>query len=126
MSHILFCLALAAGSVPLYTGAPNIKQYLPSNRSAIFADDFKYEIIQTSPLYIFYRYYTWFNNCYFRSPEDLAKYLKNLVANETAYNEYLEWKYKGPDQSFLKLLQVQKWDARCRLCMKIRNIWNGL
>jgi glycoprotein 3-alpha-L-fucosyltransferase len=45
----------------------------------------------------------------FRSPEDLAKYIYALDANDTLYNEYFQWK------RYLKIVNPYP-DQWCRLC----------
>ncbi|CAG8488383.1 29451_t:CDS:2 [Gigaspora margarita] len=53
------------GIVPIIWGAPNVRSYLPHQKSAIFVEDFP-------------------------DVEELANYLKCLAKNETAYLEYLK------------------------------------
>jgi hypothetical protein len=55
--------------VPLYDGARNAHEYVPSSKSAIYAYDFP-------------------------SAKELAAYLLYLDKNDTAYQEYLTWKRK--------------------------------
>ncbi|XP_039614703.1 alpha-(1,3)-fucosyltransferase 10 isoform X1 [Polypterus senegalus] len=61
---------LFLGVVPVYYGAPNVVDWLPSNKSAIFVKNFS-------------------------SPQELAEYIKYLDENDTAYEVYLKWKKKG-------------------------------
>ena len=72
---------IAAGSVPVYKGAPNIDFFSPSNHSIIKWDDFE-------------------------STEKLAKYLLYLDNNDEEYNKYLSWKKTGPSESFKKLVSI--------------------
>lgn len=60
---------LKLGVVPVYYGAPNIRQWLPSNRSAVVVN-------ADAP------------------PERLAEYLKRLDKNNEEYSTYLDWKHK--------------------------------
>ena len=65
--------AMDAGSVPVVMATDKLDEFLPGpylNRSVIKVRDFK-------------------------SPQLLAEYLKYLSDNETEYNKYLEWKWKG-------------------------------
>ncbi|KAJ7381697.1 hypothetical protein OS493_039544 [Desmophyllum pertusum] len=64
--------ALDAGSVPVVMGTDKLDEFLPGNllHSVIKVRDFK-------------------------SPRNLSDYLKYLNNNETEYNKYLEWKWKG-------------------------------
>ena len=58
----------------------------------------------------------------FRSPKDLANYLGYLNENDEEYEKYLSWKKAGPQESFLKLLELAQVDSRCRLCKHIANL----
>ena len=64
--------ALSAGSVPVVMSTDKLDEFLPGNlqNSVIKVRDFK-------------------------NPSLLAKHLKFLSNNETEYNKYLEWKWKG-------------------------------
>jgi hypothetical protein len=85
----------------VYLGAPNIRDFLPSNKSAILTSDFD-------------------------SPEELAKYIKELNEDDAKYNEYLEWKQPGRvADSFMELVATQKLDARCRLCILVKERKNA-
>ncbi|XP_058984271.1 alpha-(1,3)-fucosyltransferase B-like isoform X1 [Musca domestica] len=63
-----FWRPLIAGSIPIYYGSPSIKDWSPNEKSFIDVRDFK-------------------------SPESLAMYLKELDADDRAYNSYLNHKY---------------------------------
>ena len=76
---------LAAGTIPVYKGAPNIKDWLPDNRSAILVDEFKH-------------------------PRDLAHYLNYLANDEDAYNKYLAFKSTGiTNGKLLTRLRQREW-----------------
>jgi len=76
---------LAAGTIPVYKGAPNIKDWLPDNRSVILVDDF-------------------------RHPRDLANYLNHLANDEDAYNKYLVFKSTGiKNGKLLTSLRQREW-----------------
>lgn len=64
------------GSVPIYKGSPSVKDWLPAENSAILIDDFG-------------------------SPQELAKYIKTLDNNDTAYEEMLSYKTKGIQNNHL-------------------------
>lgn len=83
--------ALQAGVIPVYLGAPNIYDYVPSKDSIINVRDFK-------------------------SRDDLAKHLKDVLSNDTLLMSYHEWRYKPLPQEFLQRLQPYKLDLYCRLC----------
>lgn len=76
---------LSVGSIPIYKGAPNIREWLPNNHSAIIVDDFE-------------------------SPKDLANYIIFVDTNVTAYNKYMEYKQTGIENALLsKILKTRKW-----------------
>ncbi|MEO8669082.1 MAG: glycosyltransferase family 10, partial [Bauldia sp.] len=66
---------LLAGSVPVYRGAPNVRDFSPGPKSYIDASDFG-------------------------SPRDLARYLNDLAGDETAYAAYFAWR-DNPEKAFL-------------------------
>ena len=57
---------LRSGSVPVYLGAPNIRDFLPDN-SAVFVEDYP-------------------------TLQDLVQYLKMAIADESIYNKHMAWK----------------------------------
>lgn len=61
---------LFVGSVPVYRGSPNAKDWMPNNNTIIFVDDFE-------------------------SPKDLADYLNFLDENDNEYEKYLSYKKSG-------------------------------
>lgn len=76
---------LAAGAVPVYKGAPNVRHWLPDNSSVILVDDFK-------------------------SPQDLARHLNEIASNEREYNKYLDFKRSGiRNQKLLTTLKTREW-----------------
>ncbi|XP_052784432.1 alpha-(1,3)-fucosyltransferase 10-like isoform X2 [Mya arenaria] len=73
------------GSVPIVFGAPNVKEYLPSNKSAILVEDFE-------------------------DIKDLAEYVKLLDKNNILYNDYLRFKEQPTSNTKLKkLLKDRDW-----------------
>ncbi|XP_078361045.1 GDP-fucose protein O-fucosyltransferase 4-like [Oculina patagonica] len=64
--------ALQAGSVPVIMSTDKLDEFLPGN--------LRHAVIKVRD---------------FKSPRQLAEYLKYLNTNETEYNKYLEWKWKG-------------------------------
>ena len=76
---------LAAGTVPVYKGAPNILEWLPDKKSAILVDDFE-------------------------SPKDLANYLRQVAENESEYTKYLDFKKHGiTNGKLLKRIKSREW-----------------
>ena len=83
-------LSLMSGTLPIYYGAPNIKNLVPTNSMIYYAD--------------------------FDSIEQLASYLKFLEKNETAYNYYHEWR-KFPLEDFvLEKYKHTNEHIQCRIC----------
>lgn len=86
-----FWQCVAAGSLPIYYGAPNIHDYFPVKHSFINAKSFT-------------------------DMKELAKYLNYLDKNNTAYDEYFNWKYKPLPQKLFDLQTISfRWNL-CRLC----------
>jgi len=94
-----FFHALASGCLPVYMGAPNIEEYLPSPEAAILTKNFE-------------------------SPEKLAEHLKYLLDNEEEYNKRLAWKGGGVDgdgvkqgeERMTKIQYMSFATGPCRLC----------
>ena len=100
--------ALETGSIPVYMGTDLVDQFLPGN--------LKNSIIKVSD---------------FDGPKDLANYLHYLSNNETAYNKYLEWKWKGIGDyknTTIGRWWDQKYPLFCQVCMKLSqgNLHPGL
>ena len=98
---------LHVGSVPVVRGSPTVKDWLPSNKSAIIVDNFD-------------------------SPKDLADYLKFLAENDEEYNKYLQWKETGvTNKRLLDSVKKRPWgneqgdtfasDFECFVCDYIHN-----
>ena len=64
--------ALSAGSVPVVMSTDKLDEFLPGN--------LRNSVIKVR---------------HFKSPKLLTDHLKYLSNNETGYNKYLEWKWKG-------------------------------
>jgi hypothetical protein len=88
-----------ATTVPIYMGAPNIKEYLPHPNSAILTDDFE-------------------------GPDHLATYLNYLLQNDAAYNSHFEWrklpvsKLQVP-RSYKRWGKYAKQNWACRMCLRM-------
>lgn len=83
---------LRAGSVPVYLGAPNIRDFLPHPDAAVLIDDFS-------------------------SLAELAAYIKNASINETLYNRHLKWKREPLPDRFVELVVKKPIDAiYCQVC----------
>ena len=89
-----FFQPLAAGSVPIYLGAPNIDDFAPGRKCFINVRDFK-------------------------SPKDLALYITKLDKDDEAYNEYFKWKTKPFTEKFNTFILVSQEHPFIRLCKKL-------
>ena len=92
--------ALAVGSVPVYVGPPNVNLHLPCRQCVIDASRFT-------------------------TLDELSSLLRFLVANETAYDRYLDWARTpyDPDDypEFEHLVRRNSIDtSMCRLCHHLR------
>ncbi|KAL3814232.1 hypothetical protein ACJIZ3_015500 [Penstemon smallii] len=87
-----FFQSLVAGSVPVVVGAPNIQDFAPSPNSLL-------HIKEVSDV------------------DSVAKTMKYLAENPSAYNESLRWKYEGPSDSFKALVDMAAVHSSCRLCI---------
>lgn len=68
---------LYLGSIPIYKGAPNAKQWMPNNKSVIFVDDFA-------------------------TPKELADFIKKLDEDDLEYESYLNFKTEGISNHLLQ------------------------
>ncbi len=82
--------ALAAGTLPVYLGAPNIKDHVPRN-SVIFVEDFA-------------------------SSQELADYLVRLTKDKALYDSYHTWRTTPIDPSFRDKYEFTKTHSTCRMC----------
>lgn len=89
-----FFQALVAGSVPIVTGPPNIDDFAPAENSLIYIKDLA-------------------------EAKAAAQRIKYLAGNETAYNETLRWKFVGPSNKFLALVDMAAVHSSCRLCIHV-------
>jgi len=89
---------LAAGSIPIYLGAPNIDDWLPC-----------------------YNYSCIINLREFPSIRDAAKFINDVAQNTTRYSQYHEWRNtRNLRPSFLKMVnyfeEANKHSIECVLC----------
>ncbi|KAL3935832.1 MAG: hypothetical protein SGARI_002808 [Bacillariaceae sp.] len=82
--------ALESGTLPIYMGAPNIKEHVPPN-SVIVVEDFS-------------------------STKDLLAYMDKLSQNRTLYNSYHEWRKYPLPQSFSDKYGFTQTHSYCRVC----------
>jgi hypothetical protein len=81
---------LEAGTVPVYYGAPNVKDHVP-NRSIIAVSDFD-------------------------SVEALAVYLKEVASNKTLYESYQAWRTQPLPPHFRARYDFTTVHSTCRTC----------
>lgn len=82
--------ALESGTLPVYLGAPNIKERAPKN-SIIVAEDFE-------------------------SPRELAEYLVRLTNDKTLYESYHRWRHGPIDPVFAGTYEFTNTHSTCRMC----------
>ena len=83
--------SLEAGTLPVYYGAPNVKDHVPQN-SIIVVDDFD-------------------------SVRDLAEYLVRLTTDKALYNSYHRWRTDSTmDTAFRNKYHFTDIHSTCRMC----------
>eukprot|EP01084_Bolivina_argentea_P281592 481818_1 len=102
--------SLQSGSVPVYIGAPNVKFFAPDfgilgaakpwkSKAVIYAADFDFD------------------------GKRLAEYLLYLDSNDSAYNEYLNYKIEGYSGDFKAMVELTAaTHTNCRQCI-LGNDW---
>ena len=96
-----FYHAIEAGVLPVYMGTRSVSEAVPKGSYIDVAD--------------------------FDSPNSLALYLAKVLANDTLYQSYFEWKYKPFDKEFEDRFRVL-WSVpfQCRLCRYVDAYKNNL
>lgn len=90
-----------AGAVPLFIGAPNVRDLLPCEPpDKCIVDVTDYLTPDGSDV----------------DTRRLAAHLKYLARNDSAYAEYHRWREHPPPQRWLELLEIRRHDPRCRAC----------
>nr|GME11013.1 glycoprotein 3-alpha-L-fucosyltransferase A-like [Ipomoea batatas] len=89
-----FFQSLVAGSIPVVVGAPNIQEYAPCPGSLLHIKNIE-------------------------DVESVAKTMKHLAENPSAYNQSLRWKFEGPSDSFKALVDMAAVHSSCRLCIHL-------
>ena len=98
-------------SIPIYHGAKTIRDWVPAQHSVIYAEDFDH-------------------------PRELAEYLHYLESNETAFEEYFEYKNKIKNQRLINAMKDRIWNYDkdgidfikgfdCMMCEKLSNIYEA-
>ncbi|WP_145720517.1 glycosyltransferase family 10 fucosyltransferase [Mesorhizobium tianshanense] len=86
--------AFRAGTVPIYLGAPNVSEFVPTN-SYIDANAF-------------------------RDAKDLVSYLQHLIETPQAYEAYFAWRARPLPDGLVKRLQHLETPTFCRLASLVR------
>ena len=86
--------SLVCGSVPIYLGAENVREFMPDDDAIILASDFP-------------------------SVRALADYLLHLDSDDEAYQRHLAWKQRPHREAFTRLLDFGSSDPRERLAIKL-------
>jgi len=86
-----FWNALMSGTIPVYYGAPNIKEHFPI-KGAIFVDDFK-------------------------NMTELSEYLIKVSNDEELYNSYHAWRNQSYPPAFIEMHNRTLHTSQCRICM---------
>lgn len=73
------------GVLPIYKGAPNVREWLPDDKSAVIVDDFA-------------------------NPKELAEFITYLDSNDEEYDKYFEYKKTGlMNAKLIKNLDERPW-----------------
>ena len=86
--------ALVCGVVPIYLGAPNVRDFMPADDALIVASDFS-------------------------SAHELAEYMRYLDENDTAYEKHLHWKTDGYSKDFERLVDLGSVEPQLRMAVKL-------
>eukprot|EP00300_Choanocystis_sp_HF-7_P042600 c9331_g1_i1.p1 GENE.c9331_g1_i1~~c9331_g1_i1.p1 ORF type:complete len:413 (+),score=80.65 c9331_g1_i1:103-1239(+) len=90
--------AILAGTIPLYIGAPNIEDFMPSPHSFIHLRDWET-----------------------RSHESLINFLRSIADDPVAYSQFFDWKRgKKLPEKFQEKLDRCVFYAECRLCEEVK------
>jgi len=81
-------------TIPVYRGAKNIYEFAPGKHSFINAHDFA-------------------------TPKDLANYLLYLDGNQTAYDEYFNWRKDPLSKEYLDKYDKRVETMYCRICEEL-------
>jgi hypothetical protein len=87
--------ALSAGSIPVYYGAPNVRDFLPHPDAAILVNDFK-------------------------DIKDLSKYLLQISRDVRLVRKHTDWKRKKLAHHFAAMLRRSKHNKVCEICDVVR------
>jgi hypothetical protein len=87
--------ALAAGAIPVYHGAENVRDFLPHPDAAILVSDFQ-------------------------DSKDLSEYLFQIAQNEKLVLKHTDWRRKKLVHHFAAMLHRSKHTKVCEICDAVR------
>lgn len=88
-----------AGSVPIYFGAPNIRDFMPGENC--FVDVRSYA-----------------------NPLELAQFINRCYDDESLYSQFFEWKKDPLRQEFIERMGRERVNPIIRLCAKVKELKN--
>jgi len=89
--------ALVSGSIPIHMGVDDLRPFAPRAKSVL-------------------------NTADYADAEAMAKAMKALLANATAYDEYLAWKIGGTTREFRATMDQSLVHSTCRLCIRVGDL----
>ena len=96
---------LVAGSIPIYLGAPNVREWLPCETNCII------DLTQ------------------FKTPEEAAEEIRRIATNRTLYESYHLWRRQPLPAQFQKMLQyfqrMSEYSLDCILCDMSHRVSRG-
>ncbi len=90
---------LVTGTVPIYYGAPNVDQFVPSDSIIKVSYPFNNETIRV-----------------------VADQVQRVLSHEQEYNKWIRYKQLGYNHKFKKMFKFTKASLLCRLCKKIKSL----
>ena len=87
---------LVAGAVPIYLGAPNVEEYIPSNSTIIVPTNFTENDISI-----------------------LATVVKKIFTDEAEYERWISFKHHDYEDWFKKRFSFTQVGNKCRLCRRV-------
>lgn len=94
---------LINGAVPIYLGAPNVEEFVPSHSVINVPSDFTESDVKR-----------------------ISETVKQIFTNKTAYEEWIEFKKHPYEERFERKFSISRTHIWCRLCRKIYAMRNGL
>jgi len=88
---------LAAGVLPVYFGAPNVRDHVPNNSVIVVAD-------------------------YGSDWDALARHIKAVISDAALYESYHAWRYKPLPRWFKEKYAFTHTHSSCRLCQRIAQL----